>query len=324
MAFLNGPLKAKVYVAQPGGFVDPDHPEKVYRLQKALYGLKQALRACSGFVDPDHPEKVYRLQKALYGLKQALRAWYHKLSKFLISKGFTKGLQIHQSPLGIFINQDKYALEVLHKHGMEKGQSIGDPILPLQVHEKITRNRQDTKALRISSVSSYVNRVRDSSRNLGVYRHWTKNLISATLRSKRNRYGNKNVIIENFTNEGTLILDHCVNLLSKDEPRLGAFIEKLKLQKKNVEADCLKPPLKNKTDNLKQVVRVAKPPIVDVINSSIGTPKGHQKLRIKGRKERATEKSLKNRNSCSLFGGKEDLVQDEEELVQEEEDLVQE
>ncbi|GKE38304.1 gag-pol polyprotein [Tanacetum coccineum] len=36
--FLNGPLKDEVYVAQPDGFVDPDHPEKVYRLIKALYG----------------------------------------------------------------------------------------------------------------------------------------------------------------------------------------------------------------------------------------------------------------------------------------------
>nr|GEX32450.1 retrovirus-related Pol polyprotein from transposon TNT 1-94 [Tanacetum cinerariifolium] len=43
-----------------------------------------------GFVDPDHPEKVYRLRKALYGLKQAPKAWYDELSKFLISKGFTK------------------------------------------------------------------------------------------------------------------------------------------------------------------------------------------------------------------------------------------
>nr|GEU98223.1 retrovirus-related Pol polyprotein from transposon TNT 1-94 [Tanacetum cinerariifolium] len=43
-----------------------------------------------GFVDPDHPEKVYRLRKALYGLKQAPRAWYDELSKFLTSKGFTK------------------------------------------------------------------------------------------------------------------------------------------------------------------------------------------------------------------------------------------
>ncbi|GKA73409.1 ribonuclease H-like domain-containing protein [Tanacetum coccineum] len=60
-AFLNGPLKEEVYVAQP-----------------------------EGFVDPDHPEKVYLLRKALYGLKQAPRAWYDELSNFLMSKGFTK------------------------------------------------------------------------------------------------------------------------------------------------------------------------------------------------------------------------------------------
>nr|GEV80947.1 retrovirus-related Pol polyprotein from transposon TNT 1-94 [Tanacetum cinerariifolium] len=80
------------------------------------------------FVDPDHLEKVYRLMKALYGLKQTPKAWYDKLSKFLTSKGFTKELQIYQSPRGIFINQAKYALEILHKHGMEKGQSIGTPM----------------------------------------------------------------------------------------------------------------------------------------------------------------------------------------------------
>ncbi|GKE43104.1 retrovirus-related pol polyprotein from transposon TNT 1-94, partial [Tanacetum coccineum] len=35
-AFLNGPLKEVVYVAQPDGFVDPGHPEKLYRLRKSL------------------------------------------------------------------------------------------------------------------------------------------------------------------------------------------------------------------------------------------------------------------------------------------------
>ncbi|KAL0544097.1 hypothetical protein IC582_019208 [Cucumis melo] len=43
--FLNGYLNEEVYVAQPKGFVDSEHPKHVYKLNKALYGLKQALKA---------------------------------------------------------------------------------------------------------------------------------------------------------------------------------------------------------------------------------------------------------------------------------------
>nr|GFD00806.1 retrovirus-related Pol polyprotein from transposon TNT 1-94 [Tanacetum cinerariifolium] len=44
--FFHGSLKEDVYVCQPEGFIDADHPSHVYKLKKALYGLKQAPRAC--------------------------------------------------------------------------------------------------------------------------------------------------------------------------------------------------------------------------------------------------------------------------------------
>nr|GEY68294.1 putative RNA-directed DNA polymerase [Tanacetum cinerariifolium] len=84
--FLYGPLKEEVYVNQPDGFVDPYHPDKVYRLKKALYGLKQAPRA-----------------------------WYDELSNFMVSKSVgtpmaTKHLDANLS--GTPIDQTKYRIMV--------------------------------------------------------------------------------------------------------------------------------------------------------------------------------------------------------------------
>nr|GEX52317.1 putative ribonuclease H-like domain-containing protein [Tanacetum cinerariifolium] len=45
-AFLYGTNEEEVYVCQPLGFEDPDHPNNVYKVVKALYGLHQAPRAC--------------------------------------------------------------------------------------------------------------------------------------------------------------------------------------------------------------------------------------------------------------------------------------
>ncbi|GKB52598.1 retrovirus-related pol polyprotein from transposon TNT 1-94 [Tanacetum coccineum] len=45
-----------------------------------------------GFVNQDHPNHVFRLKKALYGLKQAPHAWYNLLFKFLLSHKFVKGV----------------------------------------------------------------------------------------------------------------------------------------------------------------------------------------------------------------------------------------
>ncbi|GJR08862.1 retrovirus-related pol polyprotein from transposon TNT 1-94 [Tanacetum coccineum] len=156
--FLYGPLKEEVYVNQPDGFVDPYHPDKVYRLKKALYGLKQAPRAwydelsnflvskgfSKGSIDPTlfitkHGEDILLVQiyvdDIIFGsTNPKLSKRFGKLmhSKFDMSMmgelKFFLGIQIHQSPRGIFINQAKYAQEILKKHGMTSCDSIGTPM----------------------------------------------------------------------------------------------------------------------------------------------------------------------------------------------------
>ncbi|GKA24474.1 copia protein [Tanacetum coccineum] len=60
-----------------------------------------------GFVDQDNPSHVYKLKKALYGLKQAPRA----------------------CPRGIFINQSKYASEIVKKYGLNSTDSVDTPMI---------------------------------------------------------------------------------------------------------------------------------------------------------------------------------------------------
>nr|GEW15263.1 retrovirus-related Pol polyprotein from transposon TNT 1-94 [Tanacetum cinerariifolium] len=163
--FLNGPLKEEVYVNQLDGFVDPHHPKKVYRLKKALYGLKQALRAwydelsnflvskgfSNGSIDPTlfitkHGKDILLVQTyvddIIFGsTNPILSKKFEKLMhiKFEMSMmgelKFFLGIQIHQSLHGIFINQAKYAQEILKKHGMTSCDSIGTPMAttPLDV-----------------------------------------------------------------------------------------------------------------------------------------------------------------------------------------------
>ncbi|GKE01011.1 retrovirus-related pol polyprotein from transposon TNT 1-94 [Tanacetum coccineum] len=158
-AFLNGNLREEVYVSQPDGFMDKDNPNHVYKLKKALYGLKQAPRTwydmlssflisqdfSKGSVDPtlfirrDGKElllvQIYVDDIIFAASTPELCDLFSKImcSKFKMSMmgkiSFFLGLQISQSPRGIFINQSKYALESLKKYGFDSCDPMDTPMV---------------------------------------------------------------------------------------------------------------------------------------------------------------------------------------------------
>nr|GEZ44656.1 retrovirus-related Pol polyprotein from transposon TNT 1-94 [Tanacetum cinerariifolium] len=128
-AFLNGNLREEVYVSQQNGFVDPDNPNHVYKLKKALYGLKQALRAWYNMLSSFRLSQDFSkgsVDPTLFirrnGTELLLMSMMGKISFFL-------GLQISQSPRGIFINQSKYALESFKKYGFESCNPVDTPMV---------------------------------------------------------------------------------------------------------------------------------------------------------------------------------------------------
>ncbi|GJS03811.1 retrovirus-related pol polyprotein from transposon TNT 1-94, partial [Tanacetum coccineum] len=110
-AFLNGPLKEEVYVSQPDGFVDLDFPDHVYRP-----------------TNPDFSKRFTNVMKNNFEMSMM-----GELKFFL-------GLQVHQSPRGIFISQSQYAIELLKKHGMNDSVSMSTPMAT----ERLDADLQDT------------------------------------------------------------------------------------------------------------------------------------------------------------------------------------
>nr|GFB26608.1 retrovirus-related Pol polyprotein from transposon TNT 1-94 [Tanacetum cinerariifolium] len=114
-AFLHGSLKEDVYVCQP-----------------------------EGFIDADHPSHVYKLKKDLYGLKQAPRAWYNELSTFLLQNHFFEGT----IDLTLFIRRfhndilvSKYVLEIRKKYGMESCDPVGTR---MEIKDKLDLDQNGT------------------------------------------------------------------------------------------------------------------------------------------------------------------------------------
>ncbi|GJR64828.1 putative ribonuclease H-like domain-containing protein [Tanacetum coccineum] len=108
-AFLYGTIDEEVYVSQP-----------------------------LGFVDPEFPDKVYKVEKALYGLHQAPRAWYETLSTYLLDNGFYRGQidkTIHKKTNNA--QKDKYVGEILKKFGFS---SIRTASTPMETNKALTKD----------------------------------------------------------------------------------------------------------------------------------------------------------------------------------------
>lgn len=161
-AFLHGDLKETVFLKQPPGFVDPNKPDYVWKLKKAIYGLRQAPRAwfdkfsnflleygfqCS-FPDPSlfvyhHGSDVIYLllyvdDMIITGSNNALLDnLIAQLSKVFRMKDmgpvhYFLGIQVHHVDDGLFLNQEKYATDLLINAGMKDCSPMSTP-LPLKL-----------------------------------------------------------------------------------------------------------------------------------------------------------------------------------------------
>ncbi|GJU73255.1 putative ribonuclease H-like domain-containing protein [Tanacetum coccineum] len=168
-AFLYGNITEEVYVNQPPGFVDPHHPNKVYKVIKALYGLHQAPRAWyerlstfllkhgyrrgaidkTLFIKRDRKDimlvQVY-VDDIIFGsTKTSMVKEFEELmqKEFKMSSmgelTFFLGLQVKQSTAGIFISQDKYVKDILNKFDF---RTIKPATTPIEAHKALGKDEE--------------------------------------------------------------------------------------------------------------------------------------------------------------------------------------
>jgi hypothetical protein len=155
--FLNGVIEEEVYIEQPQGFEVEYRKTHVCKLKKALYGLKQAPRAWYGRIDSfmmslgftkskvdsnlyfkvmnDEPVilLLYVDDLFLTGEENLITDCKKKLiaefeMKYLGLMHYFLGLEVWQSPKKIFLNQGKYAVEILKRFDMLECKSMNTPM----------------------------------------------------------------------------------------------------------------------------------------------------------------------------------------------------
>lgn len=161
-AFLQGDLNEDVYIEQPRGFELKEDGDKVYKLRKALYGLRQAPRAwysrLEGYFAKEGFKKCYcehtlfiktekeqvlivsvYVDDLIYTGNSETLLKHFKISMMkefaMTDLGMMKyflGVEVTQDEHGIFISQQKYAVEILDKFGMESCNSVRNTIVPGQ------------------------------------------------------------------------------------------------------------------------------------------------------------------------------------------------
>ncbi|KAL0318302.1 UNVERIFIED_CONTAM: Retrovirus-related Pol polyprotein from transposon RE2 [Sesamum angustifolium] len=143
-AFLNGYIDEEIYVEQPQGFIAKGSEEKVLRLKKALYGLKQAPRAWYSRIDKYFMDRGFRRslsEPTLYIKSQDdSRLQRNMIKTFEMSDlglmHFFLGIEINQEKEGIFICQRKYTETLLKKFKMESCKTVTTPLVTGEKYQK--------------------------------------------------------------------------------------------------------------------------------------------------------------------------------------------
>ncbi|GKB11077.1 retrovirus-related pol polyprotein from transposon TNT 1-94 [Tanacetum coccineum] len=129
ITFLNGILREEVYVSPPDGFVDQDNPNHFSKgtVDPTLFTQKEGKDILLvqiyvhdiifAFTDPSLSETFSKIMCSKFKMLM--------MGKML----FFLGLQISQSPRGIFLNQSKYAFEITKKYGMETSDPADTPMV---------------------------------------------------------------------------------------------------------------------------------------------------------------------------------------------------